>query len=392
MSHDEDVPPPTAAVQQFLSEHATTGAPSSDELARLRAKVLAHRDAAPTPLRPRRAFLPPEVLAVAALVAVAVVAQLIYLAVRPPPELALATDAGTPEASVRAAWRSGDHEGARLAASSCTDANCASLAARLLRALELTRRFQTLGDDELAELAQLDEALSGGEETELTRAIRERRALPTDPAQLVAEARALEREGRLEPALRLTQRCLALAPGNRECATLDEALSTASAQQLEALAREISALRKEKSFDAAAARAEACAQRFPSAASCYRLLGITYALLATRDGMAADRDRAKWGYERFLELASPDDEFVPKVKALLEQYAETEAEYRARKYPDAGSDQPSEARDLYLRGYMLRESAPDEARALFNEVLSLTAPGSELHEKARHRVDELDGR
>lgn len=388
MSHDEDVPP---AVQQFLSEHATTGAPSSDELARLRAKVLAHRDAAPpTPLRPRRAWLPPEVLAVAALVAVAIVAQLIYLAVRPPPELALATDGGTPEANVRAAWRAGDHEGAlRLAASSCTDANCASLSARLLRALELTRRFQTLGDDELAELAQLDEALSGGEETELTVAIRERRALPADPTRLEAEARALERAGRLDEALELARRCLKLAPGHAGCGALEASLAETRATELDALVKEIAAERREQNFERAAIRAEKCAARFPTEAVCHRLLGAIYASLAARDQSAMDRERAQRAYERFLELASPNDEYVPKVKTILSQAGEDRAQPAAA--PDAGANSDDAARELYLRGYQLREVEPAQARDLFKEVMAMTVPGSELHEKARHRVAELDG-
>jgi hypothetical protein len=50
---------------------------------------------------------------------------------------------------------------------------------------------------------------------------------------------------------------------------------------------------------------------------------MIYASLAGRDGTAADRDKALKYYNRFLEVADPDDEMVPKVRALLEQARES---------------------------------------------------------------------
>ena len=49
----------------------------------------------------------------------------------------------------------------------------------------------------------------------------------------------------------------------------------------------------------------------------------------------------------------------------------------------------TQAREAYLRGYQLRESSPDEAIKLFKEVMSMTPPDDETHQKAKSRVNEL---
>jgi pSer/pThr/pTyr-binding forkhead associated (FHA) protein len=47
------------------------------------------------------------------------------------------------------------------------------------------------------------------------------------------------------------------------------------------------------------------------------------------------------------------------------------------------------AHDIYLRGYQLRESSPDEAGKLFKDVITMTPPGDTDHEKAKSRLEEL---
>jgi pSer/pThr/pTyr-binding forkhead associated (FHA) protein len=88
--------------------------------------------------------------------------------------------------------------------------------------------------------------------------------------------------------------------------------------EAEALFKEASDEKKAKNFERAAIRGEKCIKTAPSYAPCYRLLGTIYASIAQRDNSLSDREKARKYYERFLEVAQPDDEYVPKVKALLE--------------------------------------------------------------------------
>ena len=49
----------------------------------------------------------------------------------------------------------------------------------------------------------------------------------------------------------------------------------------------------------------------------------------------------------------------------------------------------NQAREIYLRGYQLKESSPDEAIRLFKDVMNMTPPDDENHQKAKSRVTEL---
>lgn len=49
----------------------------------------------------------------------------------------------------------------------------------------------------------------------------------------------------------------------------------------------------------------------------------------------------------------------------------------------------SQARDVYLRGYQLKESSPDEAVKLFKDVMNMTPPDDETHQKAKSRIQEI---
>ena len=49
----------------------------------------------------------------------------------------------------------------------------------------------------------------------------------------------------------------------------------------------------------------------------------------------------------------------------------------------------SQARESYLRGYQLKESSPDEAIRLFKDVMNMTPPDDETHQKAKSRIAEL---
>ena len=91
-----------------------------------------------------------------------------------------------------------------------------------------------------------------------------------------------------------------------------------SNEEAEALYDEALRLTKTKAFDSALVRLERCTRIAPEYAACYKTLGSVLAKIAARDSSPGDMEKARRAYERFLELASPDDDAVPKVRAILE--------------------------------------------------------------------------
>lgn len=89
--------------------------------------------------------------------------------------------------------------------------------------------------------------------------------------------------------------------------------------EAQALLDEATTLSRSKNYEAATIRLERCIKVAPTFHPCYRVLGSTYARLAARDSSASDMDKARKYYERYLEVAPPDDEYVPKVRQILEQ-------------------------------------------------------------------------
>jgi ABC transport system ATP-binding/permease protein len=89
--------------------------------------------------------------------------------------------------------------------------------------------------------------------------------------------------------------------------------------EAESLYKEAADEKKAKNFERAAIRAERCVKIAPSYHPCYRMLGTVYAAIANRDQSANDMEKARKFYERFLEVAPPDDDYVPKVRAILDQ-------------------------------------------------------------------------
>ena len=78
-----------------------------------------------------------------------------------------------------------------------------------------------------------------------------------------------------------------------------------------------------------------------------------------------------------------------KAKGLLLQILRVDPQNEAaRRMLGEMRDQ---SRDLYLRAYQLEDAAPEEAIKLFREVLLLTAPDDETHQKAKSRIAELSG-
>ena len=51
-----------------------------------------------------------------------------------------------------------------------------------------------------------------------------------------------------------------------------------------------------------------------------------------------------------------------------------------------------QAHEVYLRGYQLKETSPDEAARLFKEVMAMTPADDEDHQKAKRWLTDLQGR
>lgn len=305
MSDHDEVPDLSPEAKQFLERHERTGEPTAAGLARGQRRVAAlSQTPAPTQLRRRRPLVPPEVMAAAAVVAIVLGVQVLYLALRAEPVVVVSPPAAPVSVPLEGkvalprvaepadleakgliwAWRSGDLEGAnRLAVKDCSSETCRGLAADVRRAVDLAQRLDTLSPGELDELGLLDAKLADGSSTSLGRQVAKRQSGSVDGSSP------------LSPAAR------------------------AEAEQLYAEAR---AEHRAKNYERAAIRAEKCIKIAPRYHPCYRMLGSVYASIATRDQSASDMEKARRYYERFLDVAPPDDEYVPKVQAILDQARE----------------------------------------------------------------------
>ncbi len=61
-------------------------------------------------------------------------------------------------------------------------------------------------------------------------------------------------------------------------------------------------------------------------------------------------------------------------------------------HPGAGaiaSEARVQSRELYLRGYQLKDGSPDEAVTFFKQVMQMTVKGDEFYEKARSQLEKL---
>lgn len=101
-----------------------------------------------------------------------------------------------------------------------------------------------------------------------------------------------------------------------------------------------------------------------------------------------------------IAVALKDDTLLGRAKsgvlALVKDLDEAKVALAAKKFADADDlvggpvDDPGAAHELYLRGYQLRESAPDEAAKLFKQVMAMTPPEDENHQKAKSRLAEIE--
>lgn len=259
----------------FLAHHEKTGEPTAEGLERVRQRLAAPPARTPVPVSKRRPLVAPEVWAAAAVVVLLLGAQGLYLAFRTPAAETKQGPTPADESDTKAvieAWRAGDYEGAnRLASKECRSTSCRKLAPAVAKALGFTRRLDELTEAERNELASLD------------------RGIDDQGARMLR--------------------------GERDAGKDLSVLADTSA---EALFKEGVALKKAKNFDAALDRLEQCIKIDPRYHVCYRMLGSVYASIAMRDQTARDMEKARKAYETFLEVAPADDEYVPKVRAILE--------------------------------------------------------------------------
>lgn len=94
--------------------------------------------------------------------------------------------------------------------------------------------------------------------------------------------------------------------------------------------------------------------------------------------------------------SSPKKTTAPDTDAghggiALDNYGQARPPITGHPQPDSTPrpNAAAAARDLYLQGYVLREAQPNEARALFKRVLTMTREGDEIHEKAKRQLEAL---
>ncbi|MGV3622580.1 MAG: hypothetical protein ACO1OB_17305, partial [Archangium sp.] len=280
--NDEDVPPASPELLAFLKEHDEVGTPTPGELRRGRERLLDAVTQAQkvTPLR--RRWLPPEVLAVAAVLFVAIVAQLIYVTVK----RGEAADQQTEAKALQDAWGSGNTADLKQVVERCSTPSCSDTGGKMLAALSLSSRIDTLGANELRGLAQIDAELSKSGSSPIAERIAQRR-------QQLAQAPVVPRAP-----IATVAPVAPVAPAPRD-----------EPQQYYEAARE---LKNQKKFEDARTRLQACTSLFPEFPPCWRLLGSVEASISSRDESKGAQLRAITAYRQYLAVADADDEYVPR--------------------------------------------------------------------------------
>ncbi len=213
-----------------------------------------------------------------------------------------------------------------------TDARAAIAALDWARAQQLLEGCQldgALHPEAKAMLAQLDAEKGFKAALVAAAAALDAGDLDTARAQLDAASETTLLKARYEElsARRADEVKKRLAVAPREPAKKDPpvapgAQGEASKQaEAEALLAEAAELSKSKSYEAAQKRLKRCIELAPRFHRCYKLLGSVYARIANRNQSAADTEQARVHYQRFLELAPPDDPDVPRVRKILAEAA-----------------------------------------------------------------------
>ncbi len=483
MSDENEGPPPLSPqLHEFYEEHAKTGEPTQAELGR--ALLRLHGATRPTMLSMAgRRFLPPEVLAVAAVLVLSVGGAFIGWRVR-------TANAQTEAMSTaKAAWVRGDLEAASAALEACSTAECARLAAAVKRAKLQNANLDGLDEAETGSLLALDRELSDGAHSVLAERL-EQKSLPDendevfatrqvplmikaghDQAKVTSAVSAFLHGSAMassspELARPLLSQVSELVPGTAlarvaltKLATLDAASVRPQAApapltpELSALLERAKAAKKEHRYDEAVSVLEQCLRDAPDQPDCVVSLASTFATRGSQLNDASDNARAKELYARFLRVADPTDKRIARVREILSppeqpprQWRDTDAlnEYQVTDFaaltelgrigelektdraaavlayeellrvapgtsatllaqmrlrelgssgspPKSSTAAPTEAAALYARALELKDTDPDQARALFESAIA-SAPTSMEASKAGVRIQLLDDR
>jgi pSer/pThr/pTyr-binding forkhead associated (FHA) protein len=166
-------------------------------------------------------------------------------------------------------------------------------------------------DQEKANKAALDEAATWLATGKLDRA---RTELDSAKSTRLFKARLAELEE-----LRGKLASVKVAETQKKPPTITEIKIPSKTRDAENLFKEAQDLIKRQELQAAKFRLERCIKLAPNYHPCYRSLGSTQAKIAARDRNPAEMEKAREYYEKYLEVAPADDEYVPKVQKILEQ-------------------------------------------------------------------------
>lgn len=406
----------------FYDAHRDTGEPTGAQLGKALLRVHTEtRPVAPMTLSSRRWF-PPELLAVAAILVVSVTGAAIGWYTKT--QSAAANDEAA-LAEARKAWAGGNLDSALVALERCTNADCVRLAAAVKRIQTRLRsgeplplaaeegsllaiERELLGPDFLPKQpateaedtdrafasAQADALLEQGFAPDVvTRAValfiaglETSRSTPELATRNFREVVALvpgtalarRAEKRTQPLVGppAAEPVVEVAPAPSPAPPPDPALSS----QLAGLLDQAKAAKTAKRYQSALSLLDRCLALAPDDVECTVTLASTLAAKGTEESSNRDNDRAAALYRRFLQIAAPDDRRIPRVREILGLPAVESAAVDRR-----------DVANLYLRGYQLRESEPDEARRLFEEVVRLS-PDSIEGQKAKNRLADLGAR
>ncbi len=101
--------------------------------------------------------------------------------------------------------------------------------------------------------------------------------------------------------------------------TSAEARTSPKGPDADTLFKEAAELMKRQEYQGARQLLEKCVKLHPNYHPCYRNLGSAHARIATQESSQADMEKARFYYEKYLQVAPANDEYVPKVQKILDQ-------------------------------------------------------------------------
>lgn len=98
----------------------------------------------------------------------------------------------------------------------------------------------------------------------------------------------------------------------------DPAPRAAAGDEAAALLQQANTAKRKRDYEGAVKLLDRCVKVQASSSGCYLALGSAWASIASRDSSAEAMARARANYQRYLEVAPPDDAYRSKVVAILD--------------------------------------------------------------------------